>query len=94
MKGNTTFCVVASQIFTEEGMYKEALQLLSGKNKSLERLLVKIHILLRINRDDLAKKTLRSMEEIDDDDPLTTLAKAQLYLTHGLLLFLYLCYLI
>lgn len=82
IKDNVTFCVVASQIFIEENKFKEALQLVNQHN-SLEKLLMQVVIYLKIYRQDLAYKALERMKEVDDDDPLTTLANIQINLNVG-----------
>jgi len=79
IKDNVTFCVITSQIFVEQNKYKEALQLVNQHN-SLEKLLMQVIIYLKIYRQDLASKALERMKEIDDDDPLTTLANIQINL--------------
>lgn len=79
---NVTFCVVTAQIFVECAMFKEALQLVV-KSNNLEKLLMQVQIYLKISRPDLAAKSFSRMQELEDDDPLTTLANIGLCLFHG-----------
>jgi len=79
---NTIFCVTCAQIFIEDNKLKEALQLVN-KDHSLELLLMQVQLYLRINRADLAAKSLSKMQEIDDDDALTRLAQIDINLFEG-----------
>jgi len=82
---NTTFCVIASQVFIDNEMYREALELVVSNNgeDNLERLLQEIQIYLKIARPDLAQKSMQKMQELEDDDALTQIAQILLCLYHG-----------
>ena len=83
---NATFCVIVSQIFIENAMYREALELVvdSKSNEgNLEKLLQETQIYLKISRHDLAQKSFQKMQDLEDDDTLTQIAQIALNLFHG-----------
>ena len=83
---NNTFCVIISQIFIEEQMYREALELVvnnKGIDGNLEKLLQETQIYLRIGRPDLAQKAVEKMKDLEDDDAITQIASISLCLFHG-----------
>jgi len=75
VRDDDVFCIIASQIYIDEGKYKEALKLVVNDGNNLEKLLLQIQIYLKIYRPDLALKSLKKMEEIEDDDTLTLLGR-------------------
>jgi coatomer protein complex subunit epsilon len=73
--GGDTLLVIAATIFCSEGNYEEALRYVHQAT-SLEGKSIVIHILLKMNRPDLAEKELANMQAADDDSTLTQLAQA------------------
>eukprot|EP01084_Bolivina_argentea_P172543 298901_1 len=85
---NNTFCIIASEIFIENLMYREALELVININnrnsdENLEKLLQETQIYLKIGRPDLAQKSVQKMQELEDDDAITQIANISLCLFHG-----------
>ena len=68
--------IVAATIFMHEKNYDAALRALNTTKPNLEVLAMQIQAYLVLDRVDLAKKTLKQMQEIDDDSVLTQLAQA------------------
>merc|ERR1712083_680497 len=82
---NSTFCVISSQVFIDNSMFREALELVVGSDEEdhLEKLLQETQIYLKIARPDLAQKALQKMQELEDDDAMTQIAQIMLCLYHG-----------
>eukprot|EP01084_Bolivina_argentea_P296002 509744_1 len=83
---NNAFCVIASQIFIESRMYREALELVitnKDRDGNLEKLLQETQIYLQIGRPELAQKAVQKMQELEDDDAMTQIANIVLCLYHG-----------
>jgi len=70
-------------LFLEAKNAKEALKYVHKAHESLEHLAVTVQIYLRIDRLDLAAKQVKAMQDIDDDDAITTLATAWLHIAAG-----------
>jgi len=83
LKEDRTLQLIASQMFFEEEQYKEALMHVSNAGEDLEKLAMQVQIYLRLDRFDLAMKVVKAMADVDDDDPLTQLATAWLYVCLG-----------
>lgn len=83
LKEDHTLQLIASQMFLEEEHYKEALMHVSNAGEDLEKLAMQVQIFLRLDRYDLASKIVKAMADVDDDDPLTQLATAWLYVCQG-----------
>lgn len=82
VKDDETLQIVAAQIYLAEEDYKSALQLVIN-DENLEKMALCVEIYLRINRLDLAEKVARQMQDIDDDDVLTQLSLAWVYIRQG-----------
>jgi tetratricopeptide (TPR) repeat protein len=67
--------LIAAQIYEESQDYKNGLRLLH-ESKTLEGLALCVQMQLRIQRPDLAMKTVSKMQDIDDDDTLCVFAVA------------------
>lgn len=67
--------VIGAIMYIHENQLEEALRVLNGVN-DLECQAITVYVLLRMCRLDLAKKTLASMTEKNEDDTLTQLAQA------------------
>ena len=83
---NDSFCVISSQVFIDNGMFREALELVVSANDgnwNLEKLLQETQIYLKIARPDLAEKSWKKMQELEDDDALTQIAQVLLCLYKG-----------
>jgi len=78
-----TLQLLSSQVYFEDKNYKEALKLACQPPPKLEKLALQIAIYLKIDRTDLAIKTLKMMQDIDDDDTLTQLATSWVYISQG-----------
>lgn len=83
LKDDKTLQLIAAQMYFEDGNYKDAMKLLSSPGEDLEKLALQVQILLKMDRLDLAGKIVKSMQDVDDDDPLTQLAQAWLYVCQG-----------
>jgi len=70
-------------LFLEAKNLKEALKYVHKSHESLEHLAVTVQIYLRIDRLDLAAKQVKAMQDIDDDDAITTLATAWIHIAAG-----------
>uniref|UniRef100_U5EV50 Coatomer subunit epsilon n=1 Tax=Corethrella appendiculata TaxID=1370023 RepID=U5EV50_9DIPT len=79
---NVVWIIVAATIYCNEGNYESALQILHGVFH-LEFLSLQLQCLLSMNRVDLAKKVLQTMQEKDDDATLTQLSQAWLHIQIG-----------
>ncbi|CAG9791067.1 unnamed protein product [Diatraea saccharalis] len=79
---NEVFLIVAATIYYHEENYEAALKILHGA-ESLELRAFTLQCLLAMNRPDLAKKHLKSLQDIEDDGTLTQLAQAWLNLSQG-----------
>jgi len=74
---------IAAIIYLEEEKYKEALKLLASPGENLEKMAINVQLYLKIDRVDLAAKIIKTMADVDDDDPLTQLATAWVYIAQG-----------
>nr|SVE72457.1 EOG090X0A8E [Daphnia similis] len=79
---NHVFLLVAATIYYNENNYETALKVLH-QSDNLECRALMLQAQLKMDRVDLAKKELKSMQEIDDDAILTQLASAWVNLTVG-----------
>jgi coatomer subunit epsilon len=77
-----TLEVVASVMHTHEGNLKEAMKAIS-KGQTMEQNLAMVSLLLRMDRPDLAQKKQKEMRAVDEDNPLTQLACAWIYMRAG-----------
>jgi len=83
MKSDSTLQLIAAQIFVEEKDYKQAFKVLQKPEENLKKLAMCVSILWKMDRVDLAVKYVKQMQDIDDDDALTQLATAWLYIAQG-----------
>ncbi|XP_017890467.1 coatomer subunit epsilon [Ceratina calcarata] len=79
---NHNFLIVAATIFYHEKNLDQALRMLRNVDH-LECLALTLQIYLKMDRLDLAKKELLTMQEKDDDATLTQLAQAWLNISTG-----------
>lgn len=79
---NTTLLIVAANIFYKENNFEAALRVLH-QSDDLECSAIRLQALLAMNRVDLARKELKSMQERDDDATLTQLAQAWVNMAMG-----------
>lgn len=84
---NIVFRLAAATVYYNESLYENALRSVHGalalNASNLECLAMQLQCLLKMNRLDLAKKTLASMQENDDDATLTQLATAWINIELG-----------
>jgi len=83
MSKDITLQLISAQLFVSQGNYKDALKLVVDNNDHLEKLAMQVQIYLKIDRLDLAGKSVKHMQDIDDDDALTQLATAWLGIAQG-----------
>jgi hypothetical protein len=76
---DATVQAVAAQVFINEGNHQAALKALRSP-QGLEHMALLCQLHLRIDRPDLAEKSLKAMQAIDDEAALTTLSAAQIAL--------------
>lgn len=82
--GNEGLRIVAGIAFYRFGSDpNEALRILRSAKNSLEAMHVSTAILIAMDRNDLAKKQLERMQELDEDATLTQLSSAWVALTSG-----------
>lgn len=79
---NATLQLMAATIYTHEGSYGAALKLLKD-GTTMEQLALATQIYLRMDRPDLAEKTLKTMQTVDDESTLTQLSSAWVCLAQG-----------
>ncbi|KZC14445.1 PREDICTED: coatomer subunit epsilon [Dufourea novaeangliae] len=79
---NHNFLIVAATIYYYENNLEGALTVLRDVDH-LECLALKLAIYLKMHRIDLAKKVLKTMQEIDEDTTVTQLAQAWLNISTG-----------
>ncbi|CAI5743788.1 unnamed protein product [Peronospora destructor] len=72
---NAHLLLIAGQIYTRNGKLSDALSALT-RGGSLEHMLYIVHLYLKMDRLDLAKKTAHEMKHIEEDSTLTQLAQA------------------
>jgi len=79
---NYVFLLVAATIYYNEASFETALKVLHQSDNLECRALI-LQTLLKMDRVDLAKKEIKTMQEIDDDAVITQLASAWLNLQLG-----------
>ncbi|XP_072938191.1 coatomer subunit epsilon [Epargyreus clarus] len=79
---NTVFLIVASTIYYHEENYEAALKILHGVQDTEMHAFV-LQCLLAMHRPDLARKQLKTLQDIEDDSTVTQLAQAWLNLSQG-----------
>ncbi|XP_033342914.1 coatomer subunit epsilon [Megalopta genalis] len=79
---NYNFLIVAATIYYHENNLDASLSVLRD-TEHLECMSLKLAIYLKMNRVDLAKEVLKSMQTIDEDSTVTQLAQAWLNITTG-----------
>lgn len=79
---NATLKTCAATCYARQGKYKEAIRAVRGSH-DLEHQALLVQLYLRMNRPDVATKTLRQMHIADDDSTLTQLATTWVYLAEG-----------
>ncbi|XP_064619644.1 coatomer subunit epsilon-like [Lineus longissimus] len=79
---NSTFLLMAAAIYSHEGGYDQALRALH-QSEVLECVALMVQIYLKIDRVDLARKELKRMQDMDDDNTLTQLSLALFNMSVG-----------
>jgi hypothetical protein len=83
MRENTTLQLVATEIYIQEDNFRAALPLVHGDRDNLDKMAMAVHIFLKLDRVDLAQRTLTQMQIVEDDDCLTVLAGAAIAVAEG-----------
>lgn len=79
---NSTYLLMAASIYFHEQNYDSALRTLH-QSDNLECIALMVQTLLKIDRVDLAKKELKRMQDLDEDNIVTQLAQAWFNLSVG-----------
>jgi len=80
LKSDPVLQLVAAQMHFDAGDFRSALKMLEGENKNLDKMALRVNILLKLSRPDLAIKVVRQMQDENDDDVLTQLAQVAVQL--------------
>lgn len=84
LAADPTLQILTAQLYMAQENYKEALKLVHADNENLEKMATAIAIYLKIDRLDLAQKTLKIMQDInEDDDILVQLASSWVQIESG-----------
>ncbi|KAG1676137.1 hypothetical protein FOA52_004977 [Chlamydomonas sp. UWO 241] len=79
---NATVLLLAGLIYSQEGMYEDALKVCQSTT-NLELMAQCVHILLKMDRPDKAEQQVKAMAQLDDDATITQLATAWLGVALG-----------
>jgi len=82
LMANATVLLVAATIYSHEGNFNDALKCCHSA-LSLELMALMIHLLIKMDRVELANKHLSGMQSVDDDATLTQLSTAWVNIAQG-----------